>query len=99
METLTILPTPDDNPILDSDLELSEFLDAYYSLKTHKSPGYLGLTSEDFRSLIPLESPLESEIDTKAKLASLRFIFKILENFWFNESVPRILREQFYAPS
>ena len=81
------LPTPDNDVVLDRELELSEFLDGIYSLKPHVSPGYDGLTSEDFRSLIPTESP-NNEFDTEAKLASLEFIFCILENFWFNETVP-----------
>ena len=92
-----ILPTPDNDATLDRELELSEFLDAYYSLKTHKSPGYHGITSEDFRSLIPVESP-ENELDTKAKLASLRYIFEILENFWFNEAVPRDFKRTILRP-
>ena len=91
------LPTPDNDPILDRDLELSEFVDAYYSLKPHKSPGYHGLTGEDFRSLIPFESP-ESEIDTIAKLKSLKFIFRILENYWFNESVPSDFKRTILCP-
>ena len=92
-----IFPTPDSDVILDSDLELSEFLDVYYLLKPHKSPGYHGLTSSDFRSLIPLESP-DNKLDVKAKLASLKFIFNILENFWFNGTVPRDFKRTILRP-
>ena len=96
-DPLQRFPTPDDDPILDGDLEYSEFLDAYYTLNTHKSPGYHGLTGEDFLSLIPLESP-DSEKETRAKLASLKFIFRILENFWFNESAPRDFKRTILCP-
>ena len=96
-DPLTNLPTPDNDAVLDRDVEMSEFLNAYYSLKTHKSPGYHGITSEDFRSLIPVESP-DNELNTKAKLASLRFIFEILENFWFNEVVPRDFKRTILCP-
>ena len=61
------------------------------------SPGYDGLTSEDFRSLIPTESP-DNEADTEAKLASLKFIFGILTNFWFNETVPRDFKRTMLCP-
>ena len=91
------LPTPDNDVVLDRELELSEFLDGIYSLKPHVSPGYDGLTSEDFRSLIPTESP-DNEFDTEAKLASLEFIFCILENFWFNETVPRDFKRTILCP-
>ena len=94
---VTTLPTPDNDPVLDRELEHCEFLDSYYSLKTHKSPGYHGLTSEDFRYLIPVDSP-DNKLDPKAKLASLRFIFEILENFWFNETVPRDFKRTILCP-
>ena len=66
-------------------------------LKTHRSPGYHSLTSEDFRSLISYESP-DNKLDTKAKLASLRFVFEILVNFWFNETVPRDFKRTILCP-
>ena len=96
-EPLTIFPTPDCDPFLDRDLEHSEFLNAYYNLKTHKSPGYFGITSEDLLSLLPLQSQ-ENEFDTNAKLASLRFVFDIFENFWFNETVPRDFKRTILCP-
>ena len=73
-DPLDIFPTLGDDTILRRDLELFQFLGETYSLKPHKSPGHDGLTSEDFRSLVPLESP-KNELDTKAKLASLKYIF------------------------
>ena len=96
-EPVTKFQTPDSNAILDRDLELSEFLDAYYSLKPHKSPGYHGITSMDYHSLLPLEVPNEDPA-TKAKLASLKFIFNILRDFWFNESVPRDFKRTILRP-
>ena len=87
----------DNDPVLDRELEHCEFLDSYYSLKTHKSPGYHGLTSEDFRYLIPVDSP-DNKLDPKVKLASLRIIFEILENFWFNETVPRDFKRTILCP-
>ena len=53
-DPVAIFPTPDIDSFLDKELELSEFLDQIYSLKPQKSPGLDGLTSEDFRSLIPV---------------------------------------------
>ena len=82
---------------MDRDLELAEFLNEFYSLKHHKSPGYDGITNDDFASLIPKESPTD-ESTAPAKLACLNFIFKIIENFWFNESVPRDFKRTILRP-
>ena len=90
-------PTSDEDVFLDSDLNLSEFLDEIYTLKRHKSPGYDGLTNEDILSLIPNESP-EDDTDNPHKLATLRTIFSILENFWFNETVPRDFKRTLLSP-
>ena len=90
-------PTPEIETTLDRDLELSEFLDEIYALKSNKSPGIDGLTSEDFLSLIPKESPNE-DLDNKPKLASLKYIFNILEEFWFNEAVPRDFKRTILSP-
>ena len=90
-------PTPDYDEFLDKELELAEFLDEFYSLKRHKSPGYDGLTSEDFLSLIPKDSP-EDEPNAEAKLNALKNIFVILESFWFNETVPRDFKRTILRP-
>ena len=74
--------------------------------RTHKSPGYDGLTNEDITSLIPKESSDEecdssrniAELDTPAKIASLKFIFNVFENFWFNETVPRDVKRTLLSP-
>ena len=42
--------------------------------------------------------PPDDELETKAKLSSLEFIFKILEDFWFNESVPRDFKRTILRP-
>ena len=68
-----------------------------YFLKRHKSPGFDGLTSEDFLSLIPKDSP-KDEPNTEAKLSALNYIFAILENFWFNETVPRDFKRTILRP-
>ena len=96
-DPVVLFPTPDKDDILDRDLELGEFLHEIYSLIPHKSPGYDGLTSEDFRMLIPRESP-EDDSYTLGKLSSLKSFFKILENFWFNESVPRDFKRTLLSP-
>ena len=90
-------PTPDHDEFLDRDLELEEYLDQIYSLKRHKSPGFDGLTSEDFLSLVPKESP-QDEPNTAAKLTALKYIFVILKNFWFNEKVPKNLKRTVLRP-
>ena len=81
--------TTDRGAFFDGDLELVEFLNEFYSLKHHKSPGYDGITNDDFASLIPIDSPSD-ESNIPAKLASLKFILNIIESLWFNESVPRL---------
>ena len=68
-----------------------------YSLKSSKSPGYDGLTGEDIRSLIPDETP-EDASDTPKKIAKLKFIFNILQNYWFNESVPQDFKRTILVP-
>ena len=90
-DPVVLFPTHNKDDFLDRDLELGEFLHEIYSLKPHKSTGYDGLTREDFRLLIPRESP-EDDSNTPTKLSSLKCVFKILENFWFNESVPRDIK-------
>ena len=65
-DPIALFPTPDKNEFLDKDLELSEFLTEVYSLKRNKSPGYDGLTGEDFSSMIPNES-LEDDSNTPIK--------------------------------
>ena len=55
-DPVVLFPTPDKDEFLDSDLELSEFLDEIYNLKCSKSPGYDGLTGEDLSSLIPKDT-------------------------------------------
>ena len=87
-----VFTTSDEVAPLDSNLTYSEFLDEIYSLKNGKSPGYDGITNEDITSLIPNVSP-EDISDDSPKLESLKFIFNIFDNFWFNESVPRDSRE------
>ena len=89
--------TPDNDDFLDNDLELEEFLNEIYSLKRHKSPGFDGLTSEDFLMLIPKDSD-KDEPNTEAKLSALKYIFAILENFWFNETVPRDFKRTILRP-
>ena len=68
-----------------------------YDLKLNKSPGFDGLTSEDLLSLIPLESPCK-EPNNKHRLSSLKYIFRIFENFWFNEAVPRVFKRTVLSP-
>ena len=68
-----------------------------YALKSNKSPGIDGLTSEDLLSLIPIESP-SKEAANKPRLSSLKYIFGILENFWFNEAVPRDFKRTILSP-
>ena len=94
---MTYFPIPDNDEFLDKDLELSEFLDEIYSLNRHKSPGFDGLTSEDFISLLPMDSP-DDESNTSAKLAALKYIFGMFENFWFNENVPRDFKRTLLRP-
>ena len=96
-EPIALFPTPDKDEFLDGDLEHSEFLNEIYSLKSSKSPGYDGLTGEDFRFLIPDETP-EDASDTPNKIASLKFIFNILQNYWFNESVPQDFKRTILVP-
>ena len=90
-------PTPAYDELLDKGLELEEFLNEIYSLKRHKSRGFDGPTSEDFLSLIPKESPLD-EPNTAGKIAALKYIFSILDNFWFNETVPRDFKRTILIP-
>ena len=89
--------TPDDDPELDRDLTHAEFLDSIYALKNHKAPGTDHITSEDITSLIPhlLE---EEQIDPEYQISSLRFIFKILSDFWFNECVPQDFKRTILRP-
>ena len=96
-DSSTFIPTSDENVFLDSDLTLSEFLEEIYTLKRHKSPGFDGITNEDIFSLIPNESP-DNDIDNHRKLTALRTIFSILENFWFNEAVPRDFKRTILSP-
>ena len=93
----TFIPTSDEDDFLDSDITLPEFLDEIYILKRHKSPGYDGITNEDILSLIPTESP-ENDIDNHHKLTTLRTIFNILDNFCFNETVPRVFKRTILSP-
>ena len=90
-------PTPDENPNLDRDFSLSEYLDQIYLLKRNKAPGFDNLVNEDIISLVEEESD-EDPIDPSLKIESLRFIFKILTDFWFNESVPRDLKRTILRP-
>ena len=83
--------------LLDSDLTYSEFLDEIYSLKNGKSPGYDGVTNEDITSLIP-NVPLGDSIDSSRKIESLKCIFDIFDNFWFNETVPRDFKRTLLSP-
>ena len=93
----TVFPTSDEVVALDSDLTYSEFLDEIYSLKKGKSPGYDGVTNEDITSLIPNVSRGDINYDSP-KLDSLKFIFNIFDNFWFNESVPRDFKRTLLSP-
>ena len=95
--TTTVFSTSEEVTPLDSDLTYSEFLDEIYSLKNGKSPGYDGVTNEDITSLIPNVS-LEDIGDDTPKLESLKFIFNIFDNFWFNEAVPRDFKRTLLRP-
>ena len=55
------------------------------------------LTRTLFLSLIPTES-LENDNDNHHKLTTLRTIFNILDNFWFNETVPRDFKRTILSP-
>ena len=57
--------TPSDDPIFDASLNYSEFLDAIYSLKSHKAPGYDHITNEDITYLIPFEGSEEQDFSKK----------------------------------
>ena len=76
--------TPDENPSLDKDFTLAEFLDSIYSLNHHKAPGSDHITNEDITFLLPNDSE-EDDLNPEKKVSSLRFIFKILPDFWFSE--------------
>ena len=89
--------TPDDDPLLDKDFTLSEFLDVIYSLKRHKAPGHDNITSEDIINLLPNDSE-EDEAYPQRKTDSLLFIFKIFSDFWFNENVPHDLKRTILRP-
>ena len=93
----TVFPTSDEAVLLDNDLTYSEFLDEIYSLKNGKSPGYDGVTNEDITSLIPNVSQGDIN-DRSRKIESLKCIFDIFDNFWFNETVPRDFKRTLLSP-
>ena len=78
---LPIFPTPDEDPILDQDLMLSEFVDIVYSLRNHKSPGFDNILNEDITSVIleeEMEDEMEDPIPRNQNIALLDCIFKII---------------------
>ena len=90
-------PTPDDDPLLDSDLTHSEFIEIIYSLKHHKSPGFDNILNEDITSTI-LEESEDDPVPPSQRIDLLKAIFKILSDFWFNECVPRDFKRTILRP-
>ena len=93
----SVVQTPDEDPSLDKDLTLSEFVDIIYSLKHHKSPGLDSILNEDITSVI-LEGDEDNPIPPSLTKTMLNAIFKILSEFWFNESVPRDFQRTLLKP-
>ena len=94
-----IFPTPDQDSPLDTDLTYEELVDVIYLLKRHKSPGFDHILNEDIISTVLEESneapgsPIPGE-----KLELLKYIYKILSDFWFNEHVPRDFKRTILRP-
>ena len=89
--------TPDSDPILDCEFSNAEFLDCIYDLKTKKAPGFDNITNEDITSLLQDDSE-EDDFNPRKKVSSLRFIFKIFSDFWFNECVPQDFKRTILRP-
>ena len=76
-------------PLLDYDLTHGEVVDLFFLLKRHKSPGFDQILNEEIISTIvdELEEPQDSPISYQ-NIELLKFIFQIVSDFWFSESVP-----------
>ena len=82
---------------MDKELSLVEFVDVIYALKHYKSPGYDHILNEDITDAI-LEDTNEDPSTADKRIELLKFIFKILSDFWFNECVPRDLKRTVLRP-
>ena len=92
-----LFPIPNENEYLDKELSLVEFVDVIYTLKHYKSPGYDHIINEDMTDAI-LEDINEDPPTPDKRIELLKFIFKILSDFWFNECVPRDLKRTVLRP-
>ena len=63
----------------------------------HRSPGYDQILNEDITAAV-LEENIDDPTPPEKKIVLLKFIFKILSDFWFNECVPRDLKRTILRP-
>ena len=82
---------------LDDELTLAEFDDAVYLLKRHKSPGFDQILNEDI-ILTTVEESEEAPDLNSNNIELLKFIYRILTDFWFNECVPRDFKRTILRP-
>ena len=66
-------------------------------MKNHNSPGFDHILNDDITSAI-LEDTEDDQIPPSQKILLLKFIFKILTDFWFQEHVPRDLKRTILRP-
>jgi len=89
--------TSGSDPPLDSQFTNAEFLDCIYTLIRSKAPYFDNISNEDITSLIPDDSS-EADDDPQKKVLSLRFVRRILSDFWFNEYAPQIFKRTMLRP-
>ena len=72
-------------------------MDVIYTLKNYKSPGHDHILNEDITAGIQEET--EDDTTTpEQKAMLLKFIFKILSDFWYNECTPHDFKRTILRP-
>ena len=82
---------------LNDDITLQEIIHAINSLKDYSSPGDDMILSRDFTILLHMEQGKKTE-DYPESWVILRFLWKVISNFWINGKVPKQVKQTVIRP-